>query len=725
MAIKRAFIYILLLCFTCQPVFAGTAHYCDLSSPGTISGDGSWGNPFVSLSAVNNHSFETGDDVYFLRGVPYILASNSDNLQIDHGGTAGDRAIFGCYWNDGGSPNTDCGAVPGVDGNRPIFDGDNGHPATKAPDPYNCEDGSNYGWVGIIHVASAVDYVTVRELKVQHSTGHGIQFQGYGSNEIIVDNCYAYDLWRQGISFAYVEGGEIKNNYVDTAAVQPCVGDVGIQVTAMFHASGPNGGANVEVSDNWVTGSYEGIGFYKGANQNTAQRNRVWNNESYQVYIGTGSHSNTIRWNTIWYTTGWSHGSNDRGIHMGCESWACSNALSDSGKCSDDNLIYGNFLANNYHSISFDSNCEGSSLWNEGNLVYHNTSVDPVSHTFHFTRPGGFDDNIFKDNISWTGINNSGNHTNVCSPSNTAWSHNLYSDSPGSGYCDDNYIVNTPELEETAWASITSSLSTNDFRLSSANAPGYMTGTALGSPYNVDFWSNTHPSPPNIGADGQSFDAPDMIPTSSIVPSGFSGTSRDFESSDTEELSHGDGLSTDVTGSGLTILAQVCPEDDTADNMYIVSKWDNVAGSRQYALIYNDSANAYQCLISNDGTNYDRAEGATGITYGSYQHVACVFNGSTITLYVNGYEDTNPPENPRSYTATIYDGNESFRIGSEDGEKYFDGLIDEVGVFDRAFSATEILQAYTFGLSGNTGGSDIVTLPVSSKGMSYWGMQRN
>jgi hypothetical protein len=37
---------------------------------------------------------------------------------------------------------------------------------------------------------------------------------------------------------------------------------------------------------------------------------------------------------------------------------------------------------------------------------------------------------------------------------------------------------------------------------------------------------------------------------------------------------------------------------------------------------------------------------------------------------------------------------------------YYDGLIDEVAVFDRELSSAEVLDIYTNGISGNKGGSD-------------------
>ena len=199
------------------------------------------------------------------------------------------------------------------------------------------------------------------------------------------------------------------------------------------------------------------------------------------------------------------------------------------------------------------------------------------------------------------------------------------------------------------------------------------------------------------------------IPTSETVPSGYSGTSRDFESGDTEYLEHANNLATDISGAdqAITYAAWIKPEDNTSDTMHIISKYDNVNGSRQYSLIHATAANRFQCNISSDGNTYSSASGETPIDYdGSWMHVACVYDDTDIRLYVNGTLDENGIYNPAAFTAGIYAGNEEFRVGAEDDDNYFDGLIDEVIVFNRALEASEILEMYNSGIRGNTGGSD-------------------
>jgi len=70
-------------------------------------------------------------------------------------------------------------------------------------------------------------------------------------------------------------------------------------------------------------------------------------------------------------------------------------------------------------------------------------------------------------------------------------------------------------------------------------------------------------------------------------------------------------------------------------------------------------------------------------------HIVGVWNGSNIYIYENGVlknssaQTISPPVT--SYPVTI---------GRDNGSQYFDGLIDEVRIYNRALSVTEILQMY-------------------------------
>ncbi|MCK5612722.1 LamG domain-containing protein [Candidatus Pacearchaeota archaeon] len=200
------------------------------------------------------------------------------------------------------------------------------------------------------------------------------------------------------------------------------------------------------------------------------------------------------------------------------------------------------------------------------------------------------------------------------------------------------------------------------------------------------------------------------IPNSATVPGGYSGTSRDFEDGDTEGLVHADGGSTDISGAdqALTLAAWIKYEANPDSDDAIINKYYVVGNERQYKISFRNSDSAVVGYISNDGTAFSKAIGGTDINDTNWHHVALVYNDIDIRIYLDGSLDSNGADNPKAHTTGIYNGTAQFNVGSnvDASAEYFDGLIDEVIVFDRALSAAEILYIYNNGIDGTKGGND-------------------
>ncbi len=71
---------------------------------------------------------------------------------------------------------------------------------------------------------------------------------------------------------------------------------------------------------------------------------------------------------------------------------------------------------------------------------------------------------------------------------------------------------------------------------------------------------------------------------------------------------------------------------------------------------------------------------------GQWQHLAATYDGATARYYVDGVETAN-----RALVGNVGDSN-TWRIGAYGPGPggFFDGVIDEVRVYNRAISATEI-----------------------------------
>jgi len=99
-----------------------------------------------------------------------------------------------------------------------------------------------------------------------------------------------------------------------------------------------------------------------------------------------------------------------------------------------------------------------------------------------------------------------------------------------------------------------------------------------------------------------------------------------------------------------------------------------------------------------DGTATTSTSGSFGAD-STWKHVVVVFNQTTIKIYVNGSESAST-----SNTSSISNSSQSLILGSRhasDLGEYFSGMIDEVGMWSRALSGTEVGQLYNSG-NGNS-----------------------
>ncbi len=203
-----------------------------------------------------------------------------------------------------------------------------------------------------------------------------------------------------------------------------------------------------------------------------------------------------------------------------------------------------------------------------------------------------------------------------------------------------------------------------------------------------------------------------LTETSGTIPQDsdrqFGEYSREFLANDTEYLTHAEGLDTDISGADqeITICAWFKWEEDNGASEAIVGKNDTTSGDKQYHIYLSGADdNELRFVLSNDGSAATIAEGGTLISTGTWYHVCGVYNDTDMRLYLNGSLDSNGSDNPKAYTSGIYDGDREFSVGcrfnASSAEAHFDGLIDEVAIFDTALTAANILDIYNNGLEGS------------------------
>jgi hypothetical protein len=104
-----------------------------------------------------------------------------------------------------------------------------------------------------------------------------------------------------------------------------------------------------------------------------------------------------------------------------------------------------------------------------------------------------------------------------------------------------------------------------------------------------------------------------------------------------------------------------------------------------YAL-YTDDGNAPAGGWIHIGSTDHVAEAANQLPLNQWSHLAATYDGATLKLYING-----ALAGTKNVTGSITTTNGAFRIGGNSiwGE-WFNGIIDEVRIYNRALSVSEI-----------------------------------
>ena len=123
-----------------------------------------------------------------------------------------------------------------------------------------------------------------------------------------------------------------------------------------------------------------------------------------------------------------------------------------------------------------------------------------------------------------------------------------------------------------------------------------------------------------------------------------------------------------------------------------INRWNSVIAkggtnnnwAHNYALEISN-ANRFVCILGN-GSASITALSTTLATTGQFYHVACVWNGTTLQVYVNGSSQASTTQKiaPVAVPAPLYVG----QFGGNTDR--LSGTIDEVRIYGKALSSAEI-----------------------------------
>jgi len=153
----------------------------------------------------------------------------------------------------------------------------------------------------------------------------------------------------------------------------------------------------------------------------------------------------------------------------------------------------------------------------------------------------------------------------------------------------------------------------------------------------------------------------------------------------------------DITG-GVTVEAWVNFDSLTQANGGIAAKANTGAAGdqRSYGLFYQQArpGSGPSFLVNSSGAAAQNliVDGSSA-PVGEWLHVVGVYQpGTRLSLYLNGVEDA---FTTTGVPASLFNGDSDFSIGTFFGtSNVFDGGIDHVAVYDRALTATEIMDHF-------------------------------
>jgi len=152
----------------------------------------------------------------------------------------------------------------------------------------------------------------------------------------------------------------------------------------------------------------------------------------------------------------------------------------------------------------------------------------------------------------------------------------------------------------------------------------------------------------------------------------------------------GNGASLDITDA-ITVEAWVKPMQDTI-GIYrgVVTKQDAATYSG-YLLAISD--NGFWFRIYDTGGSNPVAYADSTYNIGSWYHVVAKRGNNKVYFYINGIEQASKPDSLysiKSNTQTLKIG----RYWTDISNFYFNGLIDDVRIYNRALSDAEIQAIY-------------------------------
>lgn len=197
---------------------------------------------------------------------------------------------------------------------------------------------------------------------------------------------------------------------------------------------------------------------------------------------------------------------------------------------------------------------------------------------------------------------------------------------------------------------------------------------------------------------------------------GDPNTAVRFNGSANSYINAGNGASLNQDFAGLTVMGWIAPET-TSGHRIIAAKWAQSLAEDHFILHLLQNTN--QLVFAVNGSNgtsggvEEAAVSSAAVPFDEYSFVVGTWDDSgDLAVYINGAP-------AGSNAGTIVDINQTsdapLTIGAEASDfRVFVGEIDEVALFDRALSATEVADLYAAALVPEPTGAAMLALGATA-----------
>ena len=185
------------------------------------------------------------------------------------------------------------------------------------------------------------------------------------------------------------------------------------------------------------------------------------------------------------------------------------------------------------------------------------------------------------------------------------------------------------------------------------------------------------------------------VPSTDVppVPAGNLRSLNFTATGSTQRVAVNDSASLRISGP-ITVSAWVKPTADTPNYQKgILEKWTSGASNidgYMFRLAWSSAGNNVPVFALGNGTTQVSIATGTPLTNGQWAHVAGVYDGANMTLYVNGTSAAITPNSGAGAIVPTAANTNELHLGSDYGSNVFTGNIDEARIYNRGLSQAEV-----------------------------------